>query len=87
MDRQPNFLLPQLDSIGRYRWRGFGNDLSWIRWHGCRAVRQRVCNLFHGDFQEWQFGMEFNVPIGYRRGAAAVRNAELQLARSRALLA
>ena len=30
--------------------------------------------------------MELTVPLGYRRGAAAVRNAELQLSRSRALL-
>ena len=24
-----NFLLPRLDAVGRYRWRGFGDDLTW----------------------------------------------------------
>jgi hypothetical protein len=43
-------------------------------------------NLTSGDFQEWQVGLELNVPLGYRREFAAVRNAELMLSRSRAVL-
>ena len=43
-------------------------------------------DLTSGDFQEWQVGVELNVPIGFRQGAAAVRNAELQLTRARAVL-
>jgi hypothetical protein len=43
-------------------------------------------DLVSGDFQEWQVGMELNIPIGFRQGAAAVRNAELQLTRARAVL-
>jgi outer membrane protein TolC len=81
-----NFLLPQLDTIGRYRWRGFGNNLLDPDSKGVGPFDNAYDNLFHGDFQEWQVGMELNIPIGYRRGAAAVRNAELHLARSRALL-
>ena len=81
-----NFLLPQLDSIGRYRWRGFGNDLLDPDGSGIGPFDNAYDNLFHGDFQEWQLGMELTVPLGYRRGTTAVRNAELQLARSRALL-
>lgn len=81
-----NFLLPQLDSIGRYRWRGFGNDLLDSDGTGVGRFDNAYDNLFHGDFQEWQLGMELTVPLGYRRGTTAVRNAELQLARSRALL-
>ena len=78
-----NFLLPQFDAIGRYRWRGFGDDLL-----GGSNGRfgDAVGTLFGGDFQEWQLGMELNVPIGFRRAHAAVRNAELHLSRERALL-
>lgn len=81
-----NFMLPQLDTIGRYRWRGFGNNLLDPDGNGVGEFDNAYDNLFHGDFQEWQLGMELNIPIGYRRGTAAVRNAELLLARSRALL-
>jgi outer membrane protein TolC len=35
---------------------------------------------------EWQVGMELNMPIGFRQGYAGVRNAELALARDRAVL-
>ena len=43
-------------------------------------------DLTDGDFQEWQLGFELNVPIGFREGHVAVRNAELQLCRERAIL-
>ena len=80
-----NFLLPQLDAFGRYRWLGFGQDLI-------NSTRQsdRFDNAYQtltsGDFQEWQMGVEMDLPLGLRRGHAAVRHAELQLARERALL-
>ncbi|HYO25938.1 MAG TPA: TolC family protein [Lacipirellulaceae bacterium] len=81
-----NYLLPKLDAVGRYRWRGFGDDLL----HSDSTGRPRFDNAFmdltSGDFQEWQLGLELNVPIGYRREFAAVRNSELLLARSRAVL-
>jgi outer membrane protein TolC len=80
-----NHMLPQLDSIGRYRWRGFGNDLLDPD-SNVPEFDNAYHNLTGGDFQEWQLGMELTVPLGYRRGAAAVRNAELMLCRSRALL-
>jgi len=83
-----NFLLPRLDASGRYRWRGFGNDL--IDANGHTGGRPRFDNAYTdlttGDFQEWQLGLELSVPIGFRQGHAAVRNAEIQLARQRALL-
>lgn len=80
-----NFLLPQLDTVGRYRFRGFGDDLFE---NG--GVPGRFNNawddLVTGDFQEWQVGVEMSFPIGFRRAYAAVRHSELQLARERALL-
>jgi outer membrane protein TolC len=41
-----------------------------------------------GNFnhQEWQLGMEFSMPLGFRRGHLAVQHAELQIARDMAVL-
>ena len=80
-----NFLKPQLDATGTYRFRGFGHDLSG----GNPADGQFASawgNLVSGNFQEWQAGIELNVPIGFRQGHAAVAAAELNLARERAVL-
>jgi outer membrane protein TolC len=78
-----NYLLPQLDSIGRYRWRGFGDDL--IGGPGGR-FSSAWSTLLGGDFQEWQMGVEMSMPLGFRRAHAAVRHAELQVARERSVL-
>jgi hypothetical protein len=81
-----NFLLPSLDLVGLYRFRGFGEKLL----DSYRPNQERFDNAYmdltSGDFQEWQLGMELSVPIGFRQGHAAVRNAELTLARERAVL-
>jgi hypothetical protein len=42
--------------------------------------------LWGGQYQEWQMGLNLTVPIGFRLAMAGVRNAELILAQSRALL-
>ncbi len=80
-----NFLLPNLDTVGRYRFRGFGKDLINPESDGARFDNAYE-NLTDGDFQEWQVGLELNMPLGFRRGHAAVRQAELQIARERAIL-
>ena len=38
------------------------------------------------DHQEWEFGLQLNVPIGQRLAHAGVRHAELRLARERSIL-
>jgi outer membrane protein TolC len=76
-----NFLLPRLDTIGRYRVRGFGEDLM-----GASSSQTAYSNLATTEYQEWHIGFEFSAPLGFRRGNAAVRNAQLQLARERAIL-
>lgn len=82
-----NFLLPRLDAVGRYRWRGFGDDLIVSN---SRSEREEFAGayqeLFGGNYQEWQLGLQLNIPIGFRQPLAAVRNAQLRLARERALL-
>jgi outer membrane protein TolC len=80
-----NFLLPRLDVVGRYRWRGLGRTLIDPNW-GKPEFDNAVQTLMSGDFQEWQLGVELTVPIGHRRAFVAVRNAELNLARERTLL-
>ena len=84
-----NFLLPKLDAVGRYRWRGFGDDLFPIEPIPASPNERfdnAYGNLTSGDFQEWQLGFELNVPIGFRQGHVAERNAELLLSRERAIL-
>ncbi len=80
-----NFLLPRVDAIGRYRFRGLGHDLL-----NSSPQDARFDNAFQdlttGDFQEWQLGLEVQMPVGYRQGHAGVRNAELQLNRERVVL-
>jgi outer membrane protein TolC len=88
-----NFLLPRFDVVGRYRIRGLGKNLI-----GDVVIppdpadpeglfsRSSLDNLIGGDFQEWLLGGEVSLPIGFRRGYAAVRNAQLNLARDKAIL-
>ncbi|MBI1346833.1 TolC family protein [bacterium] len=81
-----NFLRPQLDAVSRYRWRGFGDELLPNGSGVPGQFNNAVADLVSGDFQEWQLGFEFSMPIGYRQAYAAVRNSELKLARERAML-
>ena len=81
-----NYLMPRLDAVGLYRWRGFGHDLLRSNTAGVGEFDNAYANLTSGNFQEWQVGVELNVPLGYRKGFAAVRNAELALCRARAIL-
>ncbi len=81
-----NFLMPRFDVVGRYRWRGFGDDLAGNESGGLGRFNSAYGDLATGDFQEWQLGAEFSMPFGFRRAHAGVRNAELVLARDRALL-
>ena len=84
-----NYLLPRLDAVGRYRWRGFGDDLFPVDPKPAPPDGQfdnAYGNLTSGAFQEWQLGFELNVPIGFREAHVATRNAELLLARERAIL-
>jgi len=81
-----NHLLPRLDAVGRYRWRGFGHDLLNSNSSGKPPFDNAYANLTGGDFQEWQLGLEMTMPIGFRRAFSASRHAQLQLSRSRALL-
>jgi hypothetical protein len=45
-----------------------------------------LADLWGGDLDDWQVGLELDGPIGLRTGHLAVRNAELNLVRERAIL-
>jgi hypothetical protein len=85
-----NLLMPNLDVVGRYRFRGFGDSLINSYRNAGKAPDFEFDNAFQsltsGEFQEWQLGFEFSMPFGFRQAHTAVRNAELQLSRSRAVL-
>ena len=76
-----NFLNPRLDTVGRYRFRGFGHDLL-----APSDQSSSVGNMMLGNNQEWYVGLEYTVPLGYRKGHLAVSNAEILLSRDRAIL-
>ncbi|MBX9787605.1 MAG: TolC family protein [Pirellulales bacterium] len=105
-----NFLLPRLDLLALYRWRGFGNDWWYANGrntpftvpNGNRLAipgappppdfvnvpgtfSNAVQNLLDGRYQEWQAGFTFTMPIGFRQAMAAVRQAQLNLARERSV--
>ena len=87
-----NFLLPRVDLVGNYRFRGLGKNLTG----GSNTFADDVANntevsnaygdLLSGDYQEWQVGAEMRMPVGFRRAHNAVRNAEVNLQREKALL-
>lgn len=77
-----NFLLPQVDLIGRTRTRGFGDDLIG---EGPR-FSDATEDFFSLDHREWEFGLEMGLAVGRRQAKAAVRHAALKLRRSRELL-
>ena len=78
-----NFLLTQLDLVGLYRFRGVGLDLLGNR---DQTNGSAFSDLWGGDLQGWQMGIQYSANLGKRREHAAVRAAELQLARERAVL-
>ena len=79
-----NHLLPRVDMVGSYRWLGFGHDLLGTT--GPQPFPSAWNTLFTGDFTESQLGVEMTMNIGFRAELAAVRNAQLLLTRSKAVL-
>ena len=77
-----NFLLPRLDLVTSARTEGLGDDLL----NGSDAFESSLIELF--SFQNFDVtgGIQFSVPLGFRREMAAVRHSELNLCRARAVL-
>ena len=71
-----NQSLPQLDATMRYQW----NGLDGIAPSGERLATSP------GQYANWALGVNFSVPLGLRKGRAALRNAELVLITDKANL-
>jgi outer membrane protein TolC len=79
-----NFLAPRLDAVGVARVRGLGHDLAG---GGTDAgIGSAWDELGTFNYREYAAGLEFSMPLGFRRAHAAVDNAEFLLARDRAVL-
>lgn len=73
----------RFDFVGQYGFRGFGDDLFG---NGNSEDGSAFRGLINGDLDDWQLGVELGGAIGNRVGHLAIRNAELNLVRERALL-
>jgi len=78
-----NFLLPRLDAVATLRNNGFGDDLAG---GGQGRFASALKDAASRDHNELEFGLQYSVPVGRRQAIAGARNAELLLARERAVL-
>jgi outer membrane protein TolC len=76
---------PRLDVLTQYRWRGLGDHLLGSR-NPNNQFESLFQNLTEGNFQEWQAGFDWSYNVGLRQASAAVRHAQLSLAREMSLL-
>jgi outer membrane protein TolC len=86
-----NLLLPQFDVGAQYRWFGIGQDLinagrGAPPVPGVQIDPSAFQSLTGGQFQEFSVLFQYQMPIGFRRELAAVRHAQLRLAREKATL-
>lgn len=84
-----NRLLPQFNAVALYRWLGVGDELIGADRVGSNfpAVGSRAFDeLTEGNYQELRFGVELEMPVGFRRELAGVRHAQLRVARETAIL-
>jgi outer membrane protein TolC len=75
--RQRNNLLPDLRFFATDTIHSVGSQLD-----GGRAPENAFHELVTDPFNNWSFGLQMNVPIGFRAAHAAVRDAQLNLRRS-----
>ena len=77
-----NYLLPQLDAVAQYRWNGQGNFLIY----SSNGVPNAAGSMSSGAYPNWQLGLNFSFPFGFRKERAGVRNAALTLVKERKVL-
>ena len=76
---------PRLDALTQYRWRGLGDHLIGSR-NPNNQFASLSQNITEGNFQEWQAGFDWNYAVGLRQASAAVRHAQLNLAKDMTVL-
>lgn len=84
-----NQLLPQFNATAIYRWVGLGDELMGANRAGINFPNpgsRAFDELSEGKFQESRFGVDFLMPVGFRKALAGVRSSQLLIARERARL-
>jgi outer membrane protein TolC len=83
-----NLTMPRLDLVGGYQLNGFGDHLLGPTNGGApgQQLGNAYDNLFQGDRDGWNVGLEFSVPVGRRFALAQRRNLELRKAKAMELL-
>ena len=76
---------PRLDALTQYRWRGLGDHLFGSR-NPDNQLESLSQSITEGNYQEWQAGFEWSYNVGLRQASAAVRHAQLNLARDMTVL-
>ncbi len=74
---------PQFDVVAGYIVNGYGDDLFG---QSKRVNRSAYGTLADGNFNSWEAGLQFSMPLGMRTARAQVRNLELRLAKARKAL-
>ncbi len=75
----------RLDVLSQYRVRGLGDHLVGAR-NPLDDSESLAQSLTAGNFQEWQTGFDWSYAVGLRQASAAVRHAQLNLARDMTIL-
>lgn len=87
---QKNFLLPDLRFQATHSTVGLGTSLAgsgtFINSDGIPVTSNALRSLVGDHYNDWNVGLTLNVPLGFRREHAALRDARLQLVQGYALL-
>ena len=96
-----NQLLPQLNLQTLYQLNGLGHQLDQaegvMTGNSLKAIDPRISAMqraaglnanpgFYRNFAQWQIGLQFIAPLGFRNALATTRAAQYQLLRQRAFL-
>ncbi|MDB5386041.1 MAG: outer rane efflux protein, partial [Planctomycetaceae bacterium] len=89
MEAAKSLTKPRLDLVSSYQLNGFGDVLASD--HSKDGVTTQGYHNFYDSLlranqTSWNAGLQFSMPIGFRAAIAQVRNLELRLAKSRAVL-
>ena len=76
---------PRLDALTQYRWRGLGDHLIGGR-NPANDLESLAQSFSTGNYQEWQAGFDWSYAVGLRQASAAVRHAQLNLAKDMTIL-
>jgi outer membrane protein TolC len=89
MEAAKSLTKPRLDMVSSYQLNGFGDTL--MSDHSKDGITNEGFHNFYdsllrGNQTSWSTGFQMSMPIGFRAAIAQVRNLELRLAKSRAVL-